>query len=187
MLTFWRARGRSTCRKTDARQNKEHPPPTSAGEGGFPPPARVYLWLFIIGASSFARRAARGVGAAAERPAYLGFHADAACVGCAVRGWRWAAGAAHRFEIRRRCWLGTAGSRNEQRAPSRCGASGGLCAVPGFAAAGGVPWVPLLPFALLLSGVGCCCFSCKLGAAASPFHSRGECRIAAARRWLLLF
>lgn len=95
-----------------------------------------------------------------------------------------AAGAAHRFEIRRRCWLATAGSRNEQRAPSRCGASGGLCAVPGFAAAGGVPWVPLLPFALLLSGVGCCCFSCKLGAAASSFHSRGECRIDAARRRL---
>ncbi len=95
-----------------------------------------------------------------------------------------AVAAAHRFEIRRRCWLATAGSRNEQRAPSRCVASGGLRAAPGFAAAGGVPWVPLLPFALLLSGVGCCCFSCKLGAAASSFHLRGECRIDAARRRL---
>jgi hypothetical protein len=60
-------------------------------------------------------------------------------------------------------------------------ASGGLRAVPGFAAAGGVPWVPLLPFAQLLAGVGCCCLSCKPGGAASSFHSRGECRFDAAR------
>ena len=123
-------------------QKQGAPAPHERGRGGCPPPARVYLWLFIIGASSFARRAARGAGAAVERPAYLGVHADAAGVGHAAGCWRRAAGAAHRFEIRPHCWLATAGVRNEQRAPSRCGASGGLRAVPVFAAAGGVPWLP---------------------------------------------
>ena len=44
--TFLRARLRLTCRKADARKNKEHPPPTSAGEGGFPPP-REYIYGFL--------------------------------------------------------------------------------------------------------------------------------------------
>ena len=147
-------------------QKQGAPAPHERGRGGFPPPARVYLWFFIIGASSFARRAARGAGAAVERPAYLGVHADDAGVGHAAGCWRRAAGAAHRFEIRPHCWLAAAGVRNEQRAPSRCGASGGLRAVPGFAAAGGVPWGPLAASWRRRCGVGCCCLRCSLGAAA---------------------
>ena len=155
-------------------QKQGAPAPHERGRGGFPPPARVYLWLFIIGASSFARRAARGAGAAVERPAYLGVHADAAGVGHAAGCWRRAAGAAHRFEIRPHCWLATAGVRNEQRAPSRCGASGGRCAVPGFAAAGGVPCLPLAASSRRRCGVGCCCLRCSLAAAAVSLHPMGE-------------
>ena len=162
-------------------QKQGAPAPHERGRGGCPPPARVYLWLFIIGASSFARRAARGAGAAVERPAYLGVHADAAGVGHAAGCWRRAAGAAHRFEIRPHCWLATAGVRNEQRAPSRCVAASAAVV---FAAR----WLPLLLLAGFHGcrwrrrcGVRCCCLRCSRAAAAVSLHPMGKRNTAAAR------